>query len=217
MGGKMCEVEGCDRSADANGMCAMHNVRVWRNGHTDLVRTRRRCQVDECDRWVVSHGYCELHWRRVQKWGDPHKVGKRQSSGPTINHNGYVVLQEPEHPLAMASGQVLEHRMILYDRIGPGPHSCYICGKTVSWQHKDQRRRIAVDHLDNNPRNNDPSNLRVCCQPCNVRRPSTARTACNAGHEYTPENTYVGPDGSRRCRICMRAYDRKRRPRGTPR
>lgn len=40
-------------------------------------------------------------------------------------------------------------------------------------------------------------------------------THCVSGHQYTPENTYVAPDGSRDCRTCRRAHDRRRpRPRG---
>lgn len=35
------------------------------------------------------------------------------------------------------------------------------------------------------------------------------RTECVNGHEFTPENTYVTPDGRRMCRICT--AERKRR------
>lgn len=34
-------------------------------------------------------------------------------------------------------------------------------------------------------------------------------THCPAGHEYTPENTYVGPDGGRDCRTCVRIRNRE--------
>lgn len=36
------------------------------------------------------------------------------------------------------------------------------------------------------------------------------QTHCKRGHEFTPENTYVKPDGRRTCRTCMRIRDRKR-------
>lgn len=36
---------------------------------------------------------------------------------------------------------------------------------------------------------------------------------CRKGHLLTPENSYVRPDsGTRRCRICMTAYQAKHRP-----
>ena len=35
-------------------------------------------------------------------------------------------------------------------------------------------------------------------------------THCVHGHEYTPENTIVRDDGSRRCRTCRRAQELKR-------
>jgi len=38
-------------------------------------------------------------------------------------------------------------------------------------------------------------------------------TACPSGHPYAPRNTYVGPDGSRKCRQCAREYQARRRAR----
>jgi hypothetical protein len=35
-------------------------------------------------------------------------------------------------------------------------------------------------------------------------------THCIHGHEYTPENTYIRPDGRRTCRECFRARQRAR-------
>jgi hypothetical protein len=33
---------------------------------------------------------------------------------------------------------------------------------------------------------------------------------CPLGHEYTPENTKIESDGSRKCRVCLQARDRAR-------
>lgn len=42
-------------------------------------------------------------------------------------------------------------------------------------------------------------------------RPSLVATHCKRGHEFTPENTYVAPSGSRKCRTCRSAASRRRR------
>jgi len=41
-------------------------------------------------------------------------------------------------------------------------------------------------------------------------RETILKAHCPKGHEYTPENTYVDPEGWRRCRACKRARDKKR-------
>lgn len=41
--------------------------------------------------------------------------------------------------------------------------------------------------------------------------PQVPRTHCPHDHEYTEENTYLGPDGKRRCRACATAQKAKYR------
>ncbi len=36
---------------------------------------------------------------------------------------------------------------------------------------------------------------------------------CKRGHEFKPENTYVRPNGQRRCKTCKQAYEREYRQR----
>jgi len=36
---------------------------------------------------------------------------------------------------------------------------------------------------------------------------------CKRGHEFKPENTYVRPNGKRRCKTCKQAYEREYRQR----
>lgn len=42
-----------------------------------------------------------------------------------------------------------------------------------------------------------------------------SKTHCKRGHPFNAENTYVSAHGYRYCRLCRRAYDRKRRPPGS--
>ncbi len=74
--------------------------------------------------------------------------------------------------------------------------------------------------LDNSRQLDHLCRVRCCVNPLhlekvtcreNLRRGKGhgSETACPQGHPYSAENTYVSPDGDRRCRICARAHFRK--------
>lgn len=48
--------------------------------------------------------------------------------------------------------------------------------------------------------------------PAPPRKKRPLKTHCAHGHAYTPENTYVSPDGCRYCRACKARNGRKPRP-----
>ena len=79
----------------------------------------------------------------------------------------YRYIYLPNHPLANDRGYIYEHRAVLYDKIGPGPHPCHHCGKTLSW---GGIHGIHVDHLNDIPSDNRPGNLVPSCQKCNKRK-----------------------------------------------
>lgn len=91
-----------------------------------------------------------------------------------LTRHGYREIFDPSHPLAQAGGGVMEHRLVLYEKIGPGEHVCHSCGKKVSWEHDwgGSRRdgALVVDHLDFDKLNNNPDNLVPSCFACNARR-----------------------------------------------
>ena len=96
------------------------------------------------------------------------------AEGFVVWKDGHIMLtMQQGHPLANDHGAVFEHRKVLYDDIGPGPHSCHWhslsgCGKlALEWPD------IHVDHVDDDPANNDLTNLVVSCLRCNWGR-STA-------------------------------------------
>ena len=76
------------------------------------------------------------------------------------------------HPIAPPSGTVAECRLVLYDKIGPGPHPCEWCGEGVDWMPGDMAHPAALvaDHLDWDHHNNDPANLVPSCRQCNAHR-----------------------------------------------
>lgn len=209
---KGCKVEGCDRPHGANGWCDMHNARVWRTGSTELTKPvgPQKCIYEGCERLRVAWGYCATHHARIKRHGSPDVVlrsGRTRSGAPTLLSNGYLMEYNPEHPLGGA--QILQHRRVLYDAIGPGSHSCHLCGAAVTWG-AERPDRLIVDHLDRNRANNDPANLRPICDACSDRQGRLSRTHCIHGHELSSENTYRDPRGHRRCRTCIKEQEQRR-------
>ena len=79
------------------------------------------------------------------------------------------------------------------------PTEVFVCHKC------DTRPCWRPDHLflgDAEANNND------CASK--GRHHNTVKTHCKRGHEYTPENTYVSPEGLRNCRICTRERSLRR-------
>lgn len=69
-----------------------------------------------------------------------------------------------------------------------------------------------LDHLCRVPSCVNPAHLEAVTHAENIRRGASAtKTHCAQGHAYTPENTRVTPQGSRRCRACHREEARKKR------
>ncbi len=89
------------------------------------------------------------------------------SSDRYITNQGYVMFRYQNHPLASQFGEVLEHRKVLWDKVGDGEHCCNWCGRILSW---GGAGGIHVDHLDDDRLNNSPENLVVSCKKCNGDR-----------------------------------------------
>src|SRR5680860_909014 len=94
------------------------------------------------------------------------RVSRKSTGWKTLTDGGYVLVFLPDHPLSRKSGLVFEHRKIIYDIYGENLPPCEFCGKESRWH----SRSTHIDHIDFNRQNNDPSNLRVLCNPCNVGR-----------------------------------------------
>jgi len=80
---------------------------------------------------------------------------------------------------------------------------------------------LVVRHLDGDPLNNHPTNLRYGTVAENAqdmlrhgRQRNARKTACQrAGHPYDSTNLQIAPNGTRHCRACHAEDERGRRAR----
>lgn len=127
------------------------------------------CSTPDCKntRYYTS-GLCNSCYYRKHRTGT---IDKRTKLYRTIGTNGYVSVVLRDHPLARKNGYVFEHRRILFDAIGKGPHPCHWCGDLVDWiKGKCLKAGLVPDHLDGDKQNNALSNLVPSSNPCNSRR-----------------------------------------------
>lgn len=164
-----CGIDGCDKRRTQRGWCSMHYIRWYRHGDPLHVEPQRRtptCAIGGCDALAKRAGLCPKHWYRFDRFGDPHHE-------PVYNGSifqGYRVVGAKGHPVANKHGRAFEHRVVLYDAIGPEPHPCRWCGTPVRWDVSwpAGADALVVDHINNDRLDNRVENLAPSCQPCNV-------------------------------------------------
>ena len=119
--------------------------------------------------------WCKMHYHRWYRHGSVDVSANR--AAPTVSHGRrYRTVHRPDHPLAPASGRVYIHRLVLYTKIGPGPHPCHWCKAIVRWTVGVKVPGMLVpDHLNGIGDDNRPENLVPSCMPCNSDRGSAAR------------------------------------------
>lgn len=116
----VCKIDGCDRVHLARGWCSRHYKR-WSVHGDPLVGENRKtqgqlpCTFDGCEAPRAARGYCAKHYQRLKAHGD---VTVNKKPGRRVDDNGYVQLWKPGHRQAMRNGYVLEHRMVISDRLG---------------------------------------------------------------------------------------------------
>jgi len=131
------------------------------------------CRFDACtstDIW--ARGRCSRHYQHWRRHGT--LVAAKRQAKVTLDEDGYVKWR----------GRSV-HRIVLFKKIGWGPHLCHWCGDHINWTEGARASGtwggvLVVDHVDHDRANNRPSNLVPACFTCNV-----GRTKKRAGL-YTP-------------------------------
>lgn len=180
MSESVCLISGCAARPVGWGWCESHYRRWQRHGDPTAGRPSYTasyngvlCSVESCERDAFARGWCLMHYKRWRNNGDPNVTRRREKGAGCINESGYLLVTAKGHPLARSGGQALEHRVVLYDSIGPGVHPCHHCGRSVSWEKSyphDADDALVVDHLDHDRLNNELTNLVPSCDPCNRAR-----------------------------------------------
>ena len=134
------------------------------------VRQRKRpaCKVPECHRQMrsIKSGYCEMHYQRLRLRGTLAPRIRPMAKEKLQRGDGYILIRCLGHPMAQASGYAMEHRYVLFEKIGPGVHACVWCKGRLPWE------KLVPDHLDGVKSNNVPENLVPSCVSCNFLRGS---------------------------------------------
>lgn len=122
------------------------------------------CDVDGCDqRRYQGRAVCSTHAMRRHRYSDDE--GRDRTGNPWFNSHGYIKVGRPGHPLADKQGSLYEHRLVLFEHIGPGVHQCHWCGIDVEWMVDLEADHVNFDRVDNRSANLVPS-----CHGCNTRR-----------------------------------------------
>lgn len=132
------------------------------------------CTVPDCAKAARSAKaiLCPMHYHRAYRHGSVHANPQSIKTGTPRT---YRMLRVPEHPLAGKNGRAYEHRVVLFDEIGPGKHLCHLCSTPVEWLPRGMPGILVVDHANEDKGDNRHENLVPSCSSCNSARSMARR------------------------------------------
>jgi hypothetical protein len=133
--------------------------------------TNPTCTIESCAKPArsMSASLCPMHYHRQYRHGSTEKVAHVNGVSVSLGRR-YRQVPAKGHPVAHADGRAYEHRVVLYDLLGPGPHPCHWCGTGVDWLPKGTKGELQPDHLNDDGSDNRPDNLVPSCRTCNSTR-----------------------------------------------
>lgn len=134
---------------------------------------------------------CQKHYHRLYRHGSIERTAR--VGAPSVSKGRrYRLLYLPGHPLANPRhSRVYEHRAVLYDTIGPGPHPCRWCGVMLDWLPGVDPLAIHADHLNGYGDDNRPENLVPSCRNCNPTRGVQAKARALRGAGWWSRNDTI--------------------------
>jgi hypothetical protein len=156
-------------------------------------------RTDSGERWVIVPGTSDCYEVSEQGrvWSRPRLGTLGGIMAGSTTPDGYRQVQLHSYG-KMANYRI--HQLVALAFLGPTPEGMEVC------------------HKDGNQLNNDVSNLKFDTHRKNTQERvehghhyQTNKTHCPQDHPYDEANTRIRPDGSRACRECSRAKDRRRR------
>lgn len=173
---KVCEIDDCEKTVKALGLCAMHWKRLRNTGTTEKTKSQGGqpkppsfCDFEECGRIVIARGMCQMHYRRWDLYGDAEHLENRGDKKPAKYR---FVLAPKGHPNAKADGTISEHRLTMSNMLGRP------LAKGENVHHKNG------DTFDNRPENLELWNT---AQPAGQRPSDKVEYAIMILKLYAPE------------------------------
>jgi HNH endonuclease/NUMOD4 motif len=151
----------------------------------------------EAVRWLPVAGYENLY--AVSDLGHVQSLKTGRLLKPQLDRKGYLIVGNSRDGRSVTRKV---HRIVAEAFIGPCPE-----GQQV--RHVDG---VKVNVAASNLAYGTPSE-NMLDQVRHGTHYEASRTHCDSGHEFTPENTYTGPGGSRVCKACRGAATRAARER----